>query len=263
MRINEVVIKEATLRRGSRGPEVRKLQLDLGVQPADGIFGPATERAVRDFQDRFDLTVDGIVGPATQRSIEQHQSIDTDDTAPVEPGVENSRWTALSAFGVSRQGGLANNPRQQEAIRELQALLGIEVTGRYDNNTANAVRRYQEENDLYPDGDAGPRTINHMINAVRNQPITSTPLDGNDGSDTSSTPMMDPNAPAGRLQGPVPPEIVDQVRTAAEQNDAVTVITLVNRYERLYNAFNNRPSSNPDVSLYDYFQDLADRQQQQ
>ena len=43
-----------TLRRGSRGPAVRKLQLDLGVQPADGVFGPATEAAVKDFSTAYD-----------------------------------------------------------------------------------------------------------------------------------------------------------------------------------------------------------------
>lgn len=54
----------ATLRRGSRGPDVVELQQRLRLT-ADGIFGPKTDRAVRQFQRKSGLKVDGIVGPAT------------------------------------------------------------------------------------------------------------------------------------------------------------------------------------------------------
>jgi len=53
-----------------QGEDVRALQLalkDAGiVMEADGVFGPATERAVEQFQASKDLTKDGIVGPATR-----------------------------------------------------------------------------------------------------------------------------------------------------------------------------------------------------
>jgi hypothetical protein len=52
------------LKRGSHGPRVVKVQRWLGVG-ADGIFGPATKRAVKRFQRNRGLTADGIVGPAT------------------------------------------------------------------------------------------------------------------------------------------------------------------------------------------------------
>lgn len=59
-----------SLRPGARGPEVRALQDQLraaGFDPGrtDGVFGPRTERAVRDFQQSRGLQVDGIAGRRT------------------------------------------------------------------------------------------------------------------------------------------------------------------------------------------------------
>ena len=50
------------------GETVRKIQIALGIE-ADGIFGPATERAVRAYQEKQGLTVDGIVGPETLKKL--------------------------------------------------------------------------------------------------------------------------------------------------------------------------------------------------
>jgi len=56
------------LRRGSRGDDVRRHQSLLGVT-ADGVFGPATEAAVRAFQRSHGLTADGVVGPMTWQAM--------------------------------------------------------------------------------------------------------------------------------------------------------------------------------------------------
>jgi peptidoglycan hydrolase-like protein with peptidoglycan-binding domain len=66
----------SVLRRDSTGEDVFLLQqrlnatrnipgVGLNALVADGIFGPNTERAVRRFQEVFNLTVDGTVGPQT------------------------------------------------------------------------------------------------------------------------------------------------------------------------------------------------------
>ena len=53
-----------TLKRGSKGSRVITLQKKLSLNP-DGIFGPLTEEAVKQFQKSKGLTADGIVGPLT------------------------------------------------------------------------------------------------------------------------------------------------------------------------------------------------------
>ena len=53
-----------TLRRGSKGEEVKKMQSALGLT-ADGDFGPGTEAALKKWQAANGLTADGVAGPKT------------------------------------------------------------------------------------------------------------------------------------------------------------------------------------------------------
>ena len=52
----------------SKRGDIRKLQRKVGVS-ADGVFGPATERAVKRWQRRHGLVADGIVGPQTRAAM--------------------------------------------------------------------------------------------------------------------------------------------------------------------------------------------------
>lgn len=56
--------KQTVLRRGDRGLEVARMQRALGIN-ADGIFGPGTENALKQWQRGVGLTADGIAGPQT------------------------------------------------------------------------------------------------------------------------------------------------------------------------------------------------------
>ncbi len=62
------------LKKGSQNQKVRLLQERLGKLgynpgPADGIFGPKTERAVLDFQREKGLSMDGVVGAETWNAL--------------------------------------------------------------------------------------------------------------------------------------------------------------------------------------------------
>ncbi|MGD7008779.1 L,D-transpeptidase family protein [Metabacillus sp. 84] len=66
--------KSGNLKRGSRGAAVSELQQRLtakgfSTKGVDGIFGPATEAAVKKFQSARGLAVDGIAGPATKGAL--------------------------------------------------------------------------------------------------------------------------------------------------------------------------------------------------
>lgn len=68
--------RDAILAIGHAGPEVAEAQCLLrraGISPGtvDGIFGPVTERAVRQVQRRAGLVVDGIIGPHTWKALRQ------------------------------------------------------------------------------------------------------------------------------------------------------------------------------------------------
>ena len=52
------------LKKGMRGDGVKLMQEALGIG-ADGVFGPGTERALKEWQEANGLTADGIAGPAT------------------------------------------------------------------------------------------------------------------------------------------------------------------------------------------------------
>ena len=77
-----------TLRRGSRGEGVRVLQQSLGMSgnAVDGIFGPNTEAAVRQFQQNAGIQVDGVVGRQTLSALQNRAATGSAGATDVTPG---------------------------------------------------------------------------------------------------------------------------------------------------------------------------------
>ncbi|WP_260412522.1 peptidoglycan-binding protein [Alkalihalobacillus sp. TS-13] len=81
------VLKEATeiIERGDRGKAVEHLQEHLTElkhydYKVDGIFGPLTEKAVTEYQEKNDLQVDGIAGPQTKTALFELKQAAQQDT---------------------------------------------------------------------------------------------------------------------------------------------------------------------------------------
>jgi len=121
------------LKRGVEGERVAKLQRQLGLT-ADGVFGPATVRAVKSFQRRHDLTADGIVGRVTWRAIFRRGGAST------RPASSGGRAT------------------QRGRIALLQRRLGLAADGVFGPATARAVKAFQRRRGLTADGVVGPAT---------------------------------------------------------------------------------------------------------
>ena len=63
----------------SRGESVKLLQQFLNIS-ADGVFGPGTEKSVKDWQSKNGLTPDGIVGPTTWKAMGLDELSTTDNS---------------------------------------------------------------------------------------------------------------------------------------------------------------------------------------
>ena len=76
----------AMLRVGSRGEQVRQIQIWLGLD-ADGIYGKQTASAVKSYQARNGLSVDGLVGPVTLAHMRASFGAGTGDGDTIAPPV--------------------------------------------------------------------------------------------------------------------------------------------------------------------------------
>jgi len=125
----------AAIKEGSRGKEVKELQVYLGLTP-DGFFGPATKAAVVVYQTARGLTADGIVGPATWLVLNMpatwlRDNVRLQDTSlGFGPGVTSTANTAV-INSIANYGLLAHEIAPLLGIKQaaIHAIIAVESAG--------------------------------------------------------------------------------------------------------------------------------------
>jgi peptidoglycan hydrolase-like protein with peptidoglycan-binding domain len=142
------------LRRGSTGEAVGRLQRSLVISDLlantgiDASFGPATEQAVRRFQQAVGIGVDGIVGPQTWARLPE---------PPVLPVLgRGSRGDAVRGL--------------QQGLAEIAKSWEVEDPGRVDGDfgprTEASVRSFQRFAEVAVDGVVGDHTWYAQVGGV-------------------------------------------------------------------------------------------------
>lgn len=160
------------LKLGSSGTKVRDLQQDLttlGYYWADitGNFGSKTEAAVKNFQQKNNLTADGVAGSKTLSAIAS--AVARKGGTSASSGYPSGTTLKLNSQGTSVT-------QLQTDLKQLGYYYGS-ITGNFGDKTEDAVKEFQKDKGLPADGVAGSKTLAAVKAAI----------DKAGGSSTSST----------------------------------------------------------------------------
>jgi peptidoglycan hydrolase-like protein with peptidoglycan-binding domain len=130
---------QPTIQFNATGDAVRRLQRGLRRTPnhgvvVDGIFGPVTDQAVREFQEGASLQVDGIVGPLTWAALPDGGPMPTLEIGSTGPVVESLQTVltngAADWWGVYPQGIDGDfGPNTKASVEAFQAWGQVDVDG--------------------------------------------------------------------------------------------------------------------------------------
>jgi peptidoglycan hydrolase-like protein with peptidoglycan-binding domain len=133
------------LKRGSRGAEVKKLQENLkrlGLNsPVTDFFGPETEQAVIRFQKNQGLTANGVVDQKTQQAIQNALT---------------GNCSRAGQYPSLRLGDKGACVKKLQQLLKYNEYYNRPLTDYFGKETQQAVIKFEENNELQPDGIADP-----------------------------------------------------------------------------------------------------------
>jgi len=146
-----------SLARGARGDQVAALQralisADVTVRGgADGIFGPATETALRTFQTSVGLQPTGTLDHLTAHLLSLGPAPDFPARGDRGNEVAHAQRALLDA-GISLRGGADGifGPATSDAVARFQQRENLDVSGRIDTRTAIALGLASQERPTIP-----------------------------------------------------------------------------------------------------------------
>lgn len=154
-----------TLKKGSKGQEVKELQSILGGLTVDGDFGTKTESALKEWQKGNGLTADGIYGTKSQAKMQA--MLDGEGTKPVQTKTTyrvyaNGKWYGwITGYNDTNSNGYAGVVGAQ--------IMGVQIQGdvEYRVRTTDGkwwswIKGYNTSNS---NGYAG--TLNKPIDAIQ------------------------------------------------------------------------------------------------
>ena len=191
-------LEASTLKHGSRGSDVRKVQealITLGLLKieADGIFGNKTENAVRKFQKKNGLKVDGLVGSKTLALLLEKAAAASGSAGKEENGSASDGNLFSGDYSTIRPDDTGKRVKiLQKALIELKYLSG-KSDGIYGKKTQEAVLLFQQQNKLSADGIAGKKTLKALEKAIKDGAVYSAAQkeEGNAPEKASSTKAPD------------------------------------------------------------------------
>jgi peptidoglycan hydrolase-like protein with peptidoglycan-binding domain len=144
---------QPTLSSGATGEATRRLQRALRRTPnlglvVDGAFGPATENAVKEFQQGAGLTVDGIVGPQTWAALP--------DGAPMPVLSQGSTGAVVSSLQQLLTNGASGQWTTSPGA----------IDGNFGPATAASVKAFQNWGGVTADGKVGEQTWDVSLHAA-------------------------------------------------------------------------------------------------
>lgn len=175
-------VPEVILRYGSSGNEVAQIQIKLNrisknypaipkINPVDGIFGDETERAVREFQSIFNLTVDGLVGRSTWYAIQRVYSAVKRLNDLASEGISPEEVTNLFAQ-VLDEGDTGVGVRELQYFLNFISLYNesipyVEIDGVFGPLTRSAVESFQSQYGLEVTGTVDIETWDYLYRAYK------------------------------------------------------------------------------------------------